>query len=452
MIERDQLVRSDRSELHPGKIFPDTGLSLHADWLQYFLDLPITSQIKLSTFLKDQNPTQFYTDFEDTEHHVMRIGKTGSNLVITDISDLYTTIQNLEKQIYTINTQEKFIRDLITDISLYPGMFHLMNQIKKFYQVDGIALFVINPQEHTLTLKEQIGTDYSDHQEIILEGNQQSVQSIINSGEPIFISSDTSGNRAYTQYIGIPILNQNDSKQIIGVMELYWETYHEIPESDKEFLLKLADIVSFALEEHYILDEIQASETRMSRSLDRTLEILAYAAELRDGLTANHLKRVTKITGHFAEFVGLKEPEITKIRRGALLHDIGKLNIPDNILLKNGKLTSDEQAIMQTHPQIAQDFFKHIGIEAHCSLIPYLHHERWDGLGYPNRIGKYEIPLEARIFSIIDSWDAMTNDRSYRRQLPFHHALHQICEGAGTQFDPDLVNLFVEYLYYFEHH
>lgn len=139
----------------------------------------------------------------------------------------------------------------------------------------------------------------------------------------------------------------------------------------------------------------------------------------------------------------MTEEELVHVRRGALLHDIGKLAIPDSILLKPGKLTEEEWAIMKKHPEYAYTMLYPIRYLRPALDIPYSHHERWDGKGYPRGLKGEEIPLAARIFAVVDAWDAMRSDRPYRKALPVDEALAEIQKGAGTQFDPKVVEVFL---------
>lgn len=140
----------------------------------------------------------------------------------------------------------------------------------------------------------------------------------------------------------------------------------------------------------------------------------------------------------------MEEEELTYIRWGALLHDIGKLGIPDSILLKPGRLTEEEWEEMKRHPEYAHEMLSGIEFLRPALEIPYCHHERWDGKGYPRGLKGEEIPLAARIFAVVDAWDAMRSDRPYRGALTREEALEEIRKGAGIQFDPRVVEAFLE--------
>ncbi|MFO3795666.1 MAG: HD domain-containing phosphohydrolase, partial [Anaerolineales bacterium] len=184
----------------------------------------------------------------------------------------------------------------------------------------------------------------------------------------------------------------------------------------------------------------------LAEAYDSTLEGWAKALELRDELTEDHTRRVVEMSVRFARLFGVDESQIVHIRRGAILHDIGKMAIPDSILRKEGALTAEEKRIIKRHPQLAYDMLFPIEFLRPALDIPYAHHERWDGKGYPRGLKGEAIPLAARIFSIVDVWDALTSDRPYRPAWSPERALEYIRSQAGKMFDPRLVEFFIQHL------
>jgi putative nucleotidyltransferase with HDIG domain len=167
--------------------------------------------------------------------------------------------------------------------------------------------------------------------------------------------------------------------------------------------------------------------------------------DLRDHETEGHTERVMELTLKLARIMKVgSETQLATIRRGALLHDIGKIGIPDAILLKEGKLTDEEWVLMRQHPQLAHDMLKPIAYLNEAIHIPYCHHEKWNGTGYPQGLKGENIPLTARIFAIIDVWDALTNDRPYRKKWTKQKTLQYIREQSGIHFDPQIVDAFLE--------
>lgn len=194
---------------------------------------------------------------------------------------------------------------------------------------------------------------------------------------------------------------------------------------------------------HAVAD-ILGAHIQREEEYERTLLGWARALELRDEETQGHTQRVTRLAVEFAEKLGYNDSEITDVRRGALLHDIGKMGVPDAILNKPGKLTNNEWRIMRRHPVYARDMLAPI-VFLHSALpIPYAHHERWDGSGYPRKLKGQRIPAAARLFAVVDVWDALTSDRPYRHAWPAQRAADYLRARAGKEFDPKMVPVFLD--------
>ena len=184
------------------------------------------------------------------------------------------------------------------------------------------------------------------------------------------------------------------------------------------------------------------SQEDLIATYDRTLEGWVRALDLRDHETTGHSQRVADLTVQLARAIGVNETEMENLRRGALLHDIGKMAIPDSILLKPGPLTPEEWQVMQQHPGFALRMLQEIAFLKPALIVPGYHHERWDGSGYPSGLKEEEIPLPARIFAVIDAWDALLSDRSYRKAVAPEQARQIIERAAGSYFDPKIVQVF----------
>jgi response regulator RpfG family c-di-GMP phosphodiesterase len=189
--------------------------------------------------------------------------------------------------------------------------------------------------------------------------------------------------------------------------------------------------------------QLQAAMRRIELTYDETLEALGAALDLRDTETAGHSERVTRYCLEIAQRMGCSGDQLRQIRRGSYLHDIGKIGIPDSILLKEGKLTAEETELMQSHVRIGYDVVCRIAFLAGAAEIVLTHQERWDGTGYPQGLAGEEIPLGARIFAVADTLDAMTSDRPYRRALSYQEAREEISRESGRQFDPAVVQAFL---------
>jgi response regulator RpfG family c-di-GMP phosphodiesterase len=190
-------------------------------------------------------------------------------------------------------------------------------------------------------------------------------------------------------------------------------------------------------------NQIRQTMLELNQAYDQTLTTLVRALDAREKEIGSHSERVMNYTRLLATACGIEGKERDQMTKGALLHDIGKIGVPDTILLKPGKLTDDEWLEMKRHPQIGFDILSGVPFLKEAAAFVLSHHERFDGKGYPSGLQAQEIPLSARIFSLVDTLDAMTSDRPYRNALPFTVMLEEIRHCSGTQFDPDIVNIFL---------
>ncbi len=196
---------------------------------------------------------------------------------------------------------------------------------------------------------------------------------------------------------------------------------------------------------HGLVHDLRQANQELNEAYDSALLGWSSALELRDHATEKHTSRVAENLINFARYIGITEGDLVDYRRGALLHDVGKMAIPDSILRKNGSLSDDEWNIMRQHPIYAFVMLRKISFLQNALDIPYCHHEKWDGSGYPRGLLKSEIPLSARIFSIVDAWDALSFDRPYRKAWSREKILEYISSQGGKDFDPDLVKQFLEW-------
>ena len=192
------------------------------------------------------------------------------------------------------------------------------------------------------------------------------------------------------------------------------------------------------------LEKARLSEAELRKSYDQTLEAWAKVLEYRDRETEGHSRRLVELSTRLSQALGLGEEEIVHMRYGALMHDIGKLAIPDHILLKPSKLEDDEKEIIRKHPSLAKQMLSEIPFLQPAVVIAYSHHERWDGTGYPEGLKGEEIPLYARIFTVVDTWDALRSNRPYRSAWSKTDAITYLKENKGIIFDPDILDAFLQ--------
>jgi putative nucleotidyltransferase with HDIG domain len=260
--------------------------------------------------------------------------------------------------------------------------------------------------------------------------------------------SKSQDNFAYTEllrrekfqtYYSVPLIAKG---KLSGVLEIFHRKALDPNPEWLDFLETLAGQAAIAIDNATLFNDLQRSNLDLALAYDATIEGWSHALDLRDKETEGHSQRVTSMTLSLARAMNVNELELIHIRRGALLHDIGKMGIPDAILLKPDSLTDEEREIMRKHPAYAFDMLSMIKYLAPAMDIPYCHHEKWDGTGYPRGLKGEEIPQAARIFSVADVYDALTSDRPYRKAWSRKKAMDYIQEQAGVYFDPAVVEAF----------
>ncbi len=245
----------------------------------------------------------------------------------------------------------------------------------------------------------------------------------------------------FVSYYGVPLLNRGKIK---GVIEIFHRTRFDADKDRLEFLEALAGQAAIAIDNATLFEELQRSHMELTLAYEATLEGWAQALELRDFETKGHSQRVTELTVKLARALGVEDKDLAHIYRGALLHDVGKIAVPDHILLKPGALTPEEWLIMRQHPIFAYELLSPIAYLRPALDIPLCHHERWDGGGYPKGLKNEDIPLAARVFAVVDVWDALSTDRPYRPAWPQDKVRTYLRRQAGVQFDPQVVRVFLE--------
>jgi hypothetical protein len=272
-----------------------------------------------------------------------------------------------------------------------------------------------------------------------IERRTVSVPDLRKSGEA-FADSPLLAGEGFVTYFAVPLVAKG---RVCGVLEIFHRATLTPDQQWSDFMNTLAGQAAIAIDNIGLFEELQRSHQNMSIACDTTLEGWSRALELRDIETHGHSQRVTSTTLRLARAMGMSDDDLIHVRRGALLHDVGKMGIPDSILHKPGPLTEDEWEIMRLHPVHAFKALMPIGFLRPAIDIPYCHHEKWDGSGYPRGLKGEQIPLAARVFAIVDVWDALQSDRPYRKAWPKEQALNHICSEAGSHFDPAVVETFM---------
>lgn len=339
------------------------------------------------------------------------------------------------------------------DLSLFSDVF--LHQVLSQLQVHAACIAQYN--QHTQSMQYIAGRGFSSRftleREVRLQGTLAgklalerktiAIPNIARRESPSDLLLTPPSGDEFNAYFGVPLISKGELK---GILEVYNHTALHPSSEWLEFLETLAGQAAIAMDNMVLFDNLQRSNAELILAYDTTLEGWARALELRDQETQGHTLRVTDATVKLAAAMGFDEDELAHIRRGAMLHDIGKMAIPDSILLKPGSLNEQEWEVMKHHPLYAYEMLARIPYLRKALNIPHYHHEKWDGSGYPEGLQGENIPLEARIFTVIDVWDALSSDRPYRKAWSSEEVKQYIRQQSGAHFDPQVVAAFFDVL------
>lgn len=336
----------------------------------------------------------------------------------------------------------------------------LLDQIPSHVGVDAAAILEIDFATETLTFAAGRGIVSDSLRTRSLHVGEGLAGIVAESRRPVSISQslDSHGNDAsdpsdeqadaalfwregFQSYFAVPMITRGE---VIGVLEVFHRTPYSLDSDQQEFLATVANQAAIAIANARLLAELQHSNEELSNAYDSTIEGWSRALDLRDQETEGHSQRVTELTLRLAAAMGFCGEDLVHVKRGALLHDIGKMGVPDSILLKPGPLCQEEWELMRRHPTYAIEMLSPIQFLSPALDIPYCHHEKWDGSGYPRGLKGEEIPLAARVFAIVDVWDALKSDRPYRRPWSDAKICDHIRSLNRTHFDPAVVEAFLE--------
>lgn len=330
----------------------------------------------------------------------------------------------------------------------------VLEQVKAQLNIDAAAILLLNPHSQVLEFSAGLGFRSNAIERsylrlgegasgrAALERRTVSVTNLFENSSQ-FNRVSLLAEEGFSTCFATPLIAKG---QVNGVLEIY----HRLPFTpDKawlKFLKILAGQAAIAVDSANLVTALIHSNAELFAAYETTIEGWSHALDLRDKETEGHTQRVTEMTIKLARAAGITEAELVHIRRGALLHDIGKMGVPDHILLKPGKLTDEEWVAMRKHAIFAFELLSPIAYLHPALNIPYCHHEKWDGSGYPRGLKGEQIPLEARLFAIVDVWDALRSDRPYREGWSKEKVAEHIKSRSGTHFDPKAVELFLNML------
>lgn len=376
----------------------------------------------------------------------------GNRGVVRDITERRQAEQKIQRQLERLTALNEIDRAIASSFGLNISLGTVLNYVTQLLDVDAASVLLFNPSSKTLSYAAgrgfrtnaferagtlRIGEGYAGR--AALERTTLHIPDLAERNDNPRLQKALPG-EGFVSYYCVPLITKGE---VTGVLEIF----HRAPlKPDKDwlgFLQTLAGQAAIAIDNATLFDGLQRSNIELTLAYEATIEGWSRALDLRAEETEGHTQRIMDMSWQLARRFDLSDKELTHIRRGALLHDIGKMGVPDSILLKPGPLTDEEWVIIRRHPQFAFDMLSPIRYLQAILDIPYCHHEKWDGSGYPRGLKGEEIPLAARIFAVVDVYDALTSNRPYRAAWTKEAALEYIRSQSGKHFEPRVVDAFM---------
>ncbi len=358
---------------------------------------------------------------------------------------LYDEVLNRMNQVQALHSVDMAIA---ASIDAKTALDIILGQVISHLAADAAAVLVFRPETQILEYTAALGFQYQEINKLQLWPGEGLAGKVVQMRQILSVLDLASEQNAQTaalsleklhSYHAVPMLAKG---QVSGVLEIYYRQPHAIDESQIEFLEALASQAAIALDNAELFSSLQRSNLDLILAYDATIEGWSQALDLRNPASEGQIQRVTDLTLSLAREMGLQD-ELNQIRWGALLHDIGEIGVPEQILNKPAALTEEEWKLMREHPMYAYRMISPIEFLRPSLDIPYCHHEKWDGTGYPRGLKEEEIPLAARIFAVVDVWEALISDRPYRKAWSKEDAIEYIRSEKGKHFDPHVVEAFL---------
>ncbi len=371
----------------------------------------------------------------------------GVTFTALDITERKKAEARSQRQLRRLASLSQIDAAITSNLSLDRTIEILLEQSIRQLDIDAATILLYKPATQTLdffaaqgfitetikTTKIRLGQDFAGRAAL----ERRTIKAT--DAEINFLTNDAFALEGFRSYYGVPLIAKG---QIKGVLEVFHRKPLTPSEGWLSFLETVAGQAAIAIDSAELVENLERSNLELRLAYNTTLEGWAKALELRDFETQGHSHRVTELTIQLASEVGIPNHQLVHVQRGALLHDIGKMGISDSILLKPGPLDDAEWEIMRQHPVYAYEMLSPIKFLRPAIDIPHYHHEKWDGSGYPHGLKGEAIPLAARVFAIIDVWDALSSDRPYRSAWPETKIFEHIRSQIGKHFDPRVAAAF----------
>ena len=385
------------------------------------------------------------------ESRLVSLSNGQSIMLVRDITKYKMSEIKIKRQFDQLAALRAIDLAITSDLDLTPTLSLILDQIRAQLEIDAACILLFDPRTQLLEFAAGAGFKTSALQHTRLHiGEAYAGMAVLEmkavhipnlkSHQTAFLRSPFLAQENFIAYYALPLIAKG---QIVGVLEIFHRALLNADEEWLTYMEMLAGQAAIAIDNAMLFKNLQLSNQELTLAYDKTIEGWSRALDLRDKETEGHSRRVTAMTYKLASKMGIKQPELTHMCRGAMLHDIGKVAIPDNILLKAGPLDDEEWITMRRHPMIAVELLTSISHLAPALDIPRSHHEKWNGTGYPDHLAGEDIPLAARLFAVVDVYDALTSDRPYRPAWSPTEALDYILEQSGAHFDPSIVPVFI---------
>lgn len=359
--------------------------------------------------------------------------------------------RQLQQRLDYLTALREIDNAIVGSIGLDKVLDTALTQLSEKLKVDGCCVLLYNPSLRRLRFGASVGLIGRAHRGTYLRLGEGAAGRAAQSREQVVLTGAEQlknelapardlSNEGFEFYVATPLIAKG---QLLGVLEVFQRVNEPHAADWYDFLTALTAQAAIALENANLVESLHRTNFELTSAYERTIEGWSAALDLRDKETEGHSRRVTEQTVLLAERLGVPNEQLVHVRRGALLHDIGKMGVPDSVLLKPGPLDDEEWALMKRHPELAYQLLQPIGFMRAALDIPYCHHERWDGSGYPRGLKGEEIPFSARIFAVVDVYDALTSERPYRAAWTRERALSHISALSGVHFDPQVVDEFM---------
>ena len=386
------------------------------------------------------------------ESRLVSLSNEQSIMFVRDITRYKQSEEKIKNQLNQLAALRSIDMAITSGLDLNSTLSLILDHVQAQLNIDAASILLLDPHTKLLEFAAGAGFTTSALQHTSLRiGEAYAGKAVLEqrtlhipdlrSHQTSFLRSPFISQENFVSYYAVPLVAKG---QAVGVLEIFHRTEINADHDWLNLMETLAGQAAIAIDNAMLFKNLQLSNSELTLAYDKTIEGWSRALDLRDRETEGHSRRVTEMTFKLASQMGIEQPELIHICRGAMLHDIGKVAIPDDILLKPGPLNDKEWTTMRRHPLIAVELLTSIEHLAPALDIPRSHHEKWNGMGYPDHLAGEDIPLAARLFAVVDVYDALTSDRPYRSAWSQTDTMKYIIDQSGTHFDPHIVPAFVE--------